>query len=446
MIEAKIKNRSTTDIKEYFENLQLDDSWSFRSSTQKDTNYITHGYHRYPAKFIPQLAARLIRELTKAGDLVVDPFMGSGTTLVEAKASGRPSVGVDINPVAQLIAQAKVTPIPPNILSVHFENLINIIWDIRNAPLFVAKESAVEYRAKTPDIDRIDYWFKPETKKKLAFLFETITNIRNENIRTFFLCGFSHVLKNCSIWLQKSNKPTRDFKKIIPDPYETFLRHTKKMVHRNTEFWNLLQENDTINVSTKPLCADARDIPVDDNTVSLVVTSPPYVTSYEYADLHQLSALWFNFTDNLTTFRRRFIGSSTNGAEGAKFVIDSKIGEDIVEDLRHKKSGKADEVAKYFTEMRESFLEMKRYLKPHGKACIVIGDTAFKGVPVLNAEVFVEQMQNIGFKIYRIIKRMIPSKNLPQTRDPKTGRFTASNNSNKILAYPYEYIIIMERI
>ncbi|MGB3479829.1 MAG: DNA methyltransferase, partial [bacterium] len=123
-----------------------------------------------------------------------------------------------------------------------------------------------------------------------------------------------------------------------------------------------------------------------------------------------------------------------------------KIGEEIVENLQNKKTGKADEVTKYFSEMRESFLEMRRYLKKGGKACIVIGNTSFKGVSVTNAEVFVEQMQNIGFKIYRIIKRIIPSKILPQTRDPKTGRFTSSSNSNKTLAYPFEYIIIMEKI
>lgn len=439
------KNHKKSSL-EYFKKLQFNDDWSFKGLTQKHTNYITHGYHRYPAKFIPQLAEKLISELSKPGDLVVDPFMGSSTTLVEAKISGRPSVGVDINPVAQLIAQAKVTPIEPNELNSHFSKLSNDILNIENAPLFTVKETAVKYQAKTPDIERIDYWFKPETKRKLSIIFSKITHIRKEDIRNFYLCGFSHILKNCSIWLQKSNKPTRDFNKNIPNPYNTFLRHVRKMLKKNGEFWNILQKNDTINVSAKPICADAREIPVEDNSVSLVITSPPYVTSYEYADLHQLSALWFNFTDNLPQFRQRFIGSSANGMTESILKIGSKIGEKIVENLQNKKTGKADEVTKYFSEMRESFLEMRRYLKKGGKACIVIGNTSFKGVSVTNAEVFVEQMQNIGFKIYRVIKRIISSKILPQTRDPKTGRFTSSSNSNKTLAYPFEYIIIMEKM
>jgi len=446
MSAVKINYKHRDSTLEYFRKLQFDDTWSFKGLTQKDTNYITHGYHRYPAKFIPQLAARLIKELTIPGDLVVDPFMGSGTTLVEAKILGRPSVGVDINPVAQLITQAKVTPIAPDILDSHFSQLANEIWHIENAPLFTVKETAVKYQAKTPEIDRIAYWFRPEIKKKLSILFEKITNIKNDDVRTFFLCGFSHILKNCSIWLQKSNKPTRDFKKQIPDAYNTFLKHIKKMIKKNTEYWHILQKNYAINVSAQPLCADARAIPVDDGSASLVVTSPPYVTSYEYADLHQLSALWFNFTDRLSDFRQKFIGSSANGSELGVYQIDSELGEEIIKDLNHNKTGKADEVAKYFSEMRESFIEMKRYLKRGGKVCIVIGDTSFKGVPVLNAEVFVEQMQNIGFKIYQMIKRIIPSKILPQTRDPNTGRFTTSTKRNKTLAYPFEYIIVMEKI
>lgn len=446
MSKVRIKKNHKKSTIEYFAKLQFNDDWSFKGLTQKHTNYITHGYHRYPAKFIPQLAAKLISELSKPGDLVVDPFMGSSTTLVETKILARPSVGVDINPVAQLIAQAKVTPIEPNELNLHFSKLSNAILNIENAPLFTVKETAVKYQAKTPDIERIDYWFKPETKKKLSIIFLKITHIRKEDIRNFYLCGFSHILKNCSIWLQKSNKPTRDFNKNIPNPYNIFLKHMRKMLKKNAEFWDILQKNDTVNVSAKPVCADAREIPVDDNSVSLVVTSPPYVTSYEYADLHQLSALWFNFTDNLPAFRQRFIGSSANGMIESTSQIDSKIGEEIVENLRNKKTGKADEVTKYYSEMRESFLEMRRYLKKGGRACIVIGNTSFKGVSVTNAEVFVEQMQNIGFKIYRVIKRIIPSKTLPQTRDPKTGRFTSSANSNKTLAYPFEYIIIMEKI
>ena len=96
--------------------------------------------------------------------------------------------------------------------------------------------------------------------------------------------------------------------------------------------------------------------------------------------------------------------------------------------------------------MLESFLEMKRVLKKGGKAAIVIGNTKMRGVEILNAEVFKEQFESIGFKTFDIIHREIPSKMLPSTRDPKTGRFTKATNSKKELVYPTEYIMIMEKL
>lgn len=429
---------------DYFKNLNFDDSWTFEGCTQKDTKYITHGYHRYPAKFIPQLASRLINELTSYGNLVIDPFMGSGTALIEAKVLGRPSVGVDINPVAYLISKAKLTPIEPRALDKEWKILRHkITFKKPDTDLFLKFENETIF-PNIPDHNRIDYWFRPDTKETLGMIYASIKKILDENIQRFFLCGFSHILKNCSIWLMKSNKPTRDFEKVIPDPIEIFDKHVRFMIKKNTDFWNLLQRNGTLTCYANPYQGDARKVPVANNSAALVVTSPPYVTSYEYADLHQLSAIWFGYAGNLAEFRKSFIGSAHN--DKYEIIIGSEIGKRTVEDLKINKTGKDREVAIYFSEMREAFLEMYRYLKYGGKACIVIGDTAFKNVPVLNAEVFVEQMINIGFRIYKIIKRKIPSKILPQTRDPITGKFTSSTNTNKILAYPYENIIIMEKI
>jgi DNA modification methylase len=109
-----------TDITNLFEKCKIDYSWSFSDKTRKDTAYITHGYHRYPAKFIPQIVSRLAEKYTKEGDFVVDPFGGCGTTLVESKVMGRPSIAVDINPVATLITKAKATPINPQKIEKEF--------------------------------------------------------------------------------------------------------------------------------------------------------------------------------------------------------------------------------------------------------------------------------------------------------------------------------------
>lgn len=110
------------------------------------------------------------------------------------------------------------------------------------------------------------------------------------------------------------------------------------------------------------------------------------------------------------------------------------------------KQKKSRDVKNYFFDMLGTFEEISRILKVGGRACIVIGNTEFKGVKILNAEVFKEQFENIGFRTHKIIHREIPSKMLPSTRDVDTGQFVKANDSNLKLAYPTEYILIMEKL
>ena len=94
---------------------ELED-WSFGNLKRVETSWGPHGYHRYPAKFIPQLARRLIESYSSAGSLVGDVFVGSATTGVEALRAGRHFWGSDVNPVALLISSAQCTPIQPETL------------------------------------------------------------------------------------------------------------------------------------------------------------------------------------------------------------------------------------------------------------------------------------------------------------------------------------------
>jgi hypothetical protein len=121
------------------------------------------------------------------------------------------------------------------------------------------------------------------------------------------------------------------------------------------------------------------------------------------------------------------------------------LGRTIVDKLRLIDKREANGVKQYFFEMQQSFEEMHRVFKHGSRTSIVIGDTDLKRVKVHNADVFVQTMEKIGFKIYKIIKRPIPSKILPFTRDEKTGRFIATVKADR-LAYPFEYILIMEKV
>jgi hypothetical protein len=171
----------------------------------------------------------------------------------------------------------------------------------------------------------------------------------------------------------------------------------------------------------------------------LIVTSSPYVTSYEYADLHQLSTLWLDLFDNLSEYRQKFIGTAHKKYHDRH--TQSAIAQDIVSQMTLVNRKMASEIDAYFIDMQAVFNESYRILKNGGRCCYVIGNTKLKGIEILNAEVFVESLQQAGFLIDRIIKREIPSKILPQTRDDKTGRFASANQASRN-AYPIEYIVI----
>lgn len=419
----------------------IDYSWSFSEKTIKDTSYITHGYYTYPAKFIPQLASRLINEYSSEGDIIIDPFMGSGTTVVEAIVNNRIGIGTDINDIAYLIAKVKTTPIQAMKLLQEF-NKIEI--DLRgrmngNYAQFLTKSLTF-----VPQNERIDYWFLPQQKEKLSIIFARILEIEDEDIKNFFLVAFAQILKSCSIWLQKSVKPTRDQNKKIYEPLTLFSAQAKKMIKRHDEFNRILSEKvkNNINEFRTIRCEDSRSLPCEDGIAQTIVTSPPYVTSYEYADLHQLPSLWFGYLSELPEFRKKFIGSAYKDRE--KIGLKSLLAQNIVEQLGENKKGR--EVRYYFADMLETFTEVKRVLKIGGKACVVIGNTQFQGVDILNAEVFQEQFESIGFITHNIIHREIPSKMLPSTRDNETGQFVKATDKKAKLAYPTEYILVMERL
>lgn len=211
-----------------FDDIEVSRDWAFENV--RSTEQWTHGYHRYPAKFLPNVVKKIIEDHKLVDCVVADFFAGCGTTLVEAKVHGISSVGTDINPIATLITRVKTTPIEPLYLEASYNVLV---------------EKFNEYRerdySEVVTHERLDYWFRPEEKGKIAYLYAIVNRIEDVAIKEFFLVSISHILKNCSWWLQSSTKPQRDPHKDIPDPFESFKKHTSQMLRGNKEFYNELQ-------------------------------------------------------------------------------------------------------------------------------------------------------------------------------------------------------------
>lgn len=408
-----------------FSNLKINEELAFSNIPRNENQYLTHAYHRYPAKFIPTLASYLIKINSKENDVVCDPFGGCGTSLVEAKVNGRHSIGIDINPLAALISKTKITPLNPEKLDSEISKLLK----------HIGRQKKTRFRVNN---EKIVYWFDEKTLVKLSIIYSAIQGVEDKNVQRFFKCAFSHILKNCSTWLMKSIKPTVDKDKIPTDPFDIFPKHLKFMSNKNLEFCNRLKE-ENYNSKSAFYIRDARKTQLPSSSIDYILTSPPYVTSYEYADLHQLSILWFEYANDWLKFKKRFMGTSHRIAKNKN--INSSIGEEIIKKLMYNGPALAVSVRTYYEDMADFILESKRILKKRKKISLVIGNTMIRGVDILNAEVAFEQMQSLGYRDVNVEKRQTSFQSITPYRDVTSGRFTSINNPNKRRAYQYEYVI-----
>jgi DNA modification methylase len=227
----------------------------------------THNFYRYPARFSPQFAAAAIRSFSKPGDLVLDPYMGGGTTVVEGVAAGRRVVGNDLNSLAAFIAKVKVTGLTAReVASIKR-------WAFKRIPRFtydLPREELAEFidRQKTRNLSLARSRF---IKKAIAAALASMDSLPTPDARDFAKC----VVLRVSQWAldgRKRHTPLPDFRDRLAATTEEMLgsltalvRQAKKAGGRAT-----IVNADAADLAAAPLFRDERE------RVSLVVTSPPY--------------------------------------------------------------------------------------------------------------------------------------------------------------------------
>jgi DNA modification methylase len=429
----------------------------FRSA---NTDVHTHALHSYPAKFIPQLVNELITSFSKPGDRIADIFAGSGTTNLEAMCLGRFSLAVDVNPVASLITRAKTAIVDPNILTQTIEQVV------ANA-LLLAQDLTVESPTvlallEGKNLERLLYWFPSDNVVVLAFLLEQIHGVADESLRDLLLLIFSSSLKPASNWLDWSVKPQRDCRPLLPEDLTTvvpkvryrrqvppvadvFKRKGKEVAKRYAASVAHLTQQAAY--QPEVVCADIQYFALGKDVFDAVITSPPYLTSYEYADLHQLTAYWLCNTQTVMAFKKLgFIGTRVHEV---KMVEPPLVASRSLDRLRKVVKPSAQKyLDQYFTSMHQAFAKAYEALKPGGHFCIVIGNSRFQGYEIANHEVFLEILEPLGFTVENVWERPIPNKRLTSLRHATTGRILPKifqGTENAIEIYPTEHILVLKK-
>lgn len=400
-----------------FEKIQEDKFWN--QGEHKELSM--HKVHVYPAKF-PSLIAQKAMEYCKKNNYqiktVSDIFCGCGTVAVEAKRLGYNFYGCDLNPVAVMIAKVKSSSYDLKKVENYYEKIIGRYNESqKNNKYDVANE-------------RLKYWYIESQYNDLYYLKESIMECtQEEKYRELFLCVFSSILKATSKWLTKSIKPQVDPDKEIHSvidafekQYKFFLKAIKQMDYK---------KDTKVEIECKNVLSIDKKKYVD-----LIITSPPYVTSYEYADLHQLSTLWLGYATDYKKLRENSIGSLYDSNRNEQINL-SQTEKKIVENM--KKGAKRKAVEQYYSDMNNVVIKAKKLLKDEGIMVVVIGDTEYKGIKMQNAYVLAENMIENGFEIIEIAKRRISNKFLPTHRDA-AGKFSSNNSDRQI--YSQEYILI----
>lgn len=369
----------------------------------EESTYSSHALHAFSAKFPPQLPRIFIENFTNQGDVVLDPMNGSGTTTLEAYLMARKGIGYDIDPLAVKIAKVKTTP-----LNVDENGLINDVMARVNR--YYRERDGLEdvlnrrFDRKTKEF--IDYWFLPEVQLELMALILAIEEFeKGTSVREFLEVVFSSIIVTKSGGVSRArdlahSRPHLDRNKRPRNAFEFFEQRLKRFATVVSKLPNHLPQ---------PVIkwGNAKKLEMEDSSVDLIVTSPPYANAIDYMRAHKFSLVWLGYSiSELSSFRRYYIGSEAVGNIEMKSF--PQFTEEVLTKLYALDRKKEAVLRKYFMEMREALAEMYRVLKPGHFAALVVGTSVMRGLDVKTPYCLADIAENdTGFDVVGIKPRSL---------------------------------------
>ena len=371
----------------------------------------THYLFRFPAKFHPPAIRCLIDRYTKPGDIILDPFCGSGTLLVEALVSGRHAFGVDIDPVATFISRVKSRPISPDLLERRFATLLSSLRAMRRSDadydrlvhddLSASAISRWRNALAIPAIPNIDHWFRSYVTLDLAKLKRAILEQAFESEATkFFLACFASIIRNASnadpvpvsslevtAHMRRLDKLGRRI-----DPFALFESRVKREVKGMRQLWDNAKEV-TIRVARGDATALRSTLAIDD--VDVVITSPPYNTAVDYYRRHMLEMYWLGFVrshEDRLALSQRYLGRARVRETNRRLKREYKSNyvNRLIAHARRISSVRENAVRHYCASMQQGLDQTADSLKRRGRAVFVVGNAKWNGKKVHATRLLIE--------------------------------------------------------
>jgi site-specific DNA-methyltransferase (cytosine-N4-specific) len=391
-----------------------EDDWTFHRAETRD---LTHCYHDYPARMIPQIARKLLERFGAEAKTLFDPYCGTGTSLVEGRVYGLSVQGTDLNPLARCIAAAKTATVSLESLDAALQNFEQYVSGTGQRPITASPVVS--------GIDRLEFWFKPAVIEKLTHLRNFVTALENEPVRLFFQVAFSETVRECSNTRNHEFKlyrmEARQLEPFAPNVYETMRTKLSRNRIGLVGFLRQLKSLPQMPPSARLYDFNTVDgIPaaaLAPQSVDIVITSPPYgdsATTVAYGQYSRLSAAWLGFAEP-EKVDRRLMGGKT--AEKIP-VFASPMLNDALGQIAEIEMKRAREVAAFYRDLEASITHIAPLVRTGGYVCYVVGNRRVKGVTLPTDDAVRRAFEQYGFQWQDTFVRTIPNKRMPLKNSP----------------------------
>lgn len=383
-----------------------------------------HPIHPFPARMAPGIALEGLGESDKPLR-VLDPMAGSGTVLAVARAKGHRAFGVDLDPLAVLLACVWTRTIDPKQAN---EKAVEVLSRAKVCMKTLSVAQAYPKNSDTETRNFIRYWFDDYARRQLAALSFSIGSVRDPSTRDALWCGFSRLIitkqAGASLAMDLSHsRPHREFERAPIKPFERFTSAVQLVVSNCPQ-----AGGQPVGPATVVKQGDARQLDIEDGSIDLVLTSPPYLNAIDYIRCSKFSLVWMGYTaSELREIRAESVGTEAS----SQLAVDAEWVQALIRQLRLKPALSTRDhalLATYAWDMGRAMAEVSRVLRKGGRAVYVVGDSTSKGTFIPNSEIVTAVAERHGLRRVARHSRVLPA-NRRYLPPPKRGAKAAMLNA-----------------